>query len=229
MRICKEENCENIVLCKGVCGKHYYQLNREHLLAKQKRYAERHPDKIRAKRKHHYENNREYYAAKNKRWRQKNPEKDRQRGQQYRAKNKERVLFVKRAWKIKNQEKIRAAQTRRYREDIGFKLRRILSARLTTSLRRRDIKSRRKSITSRATGCTENQFIEHLESKFLLGMSWQNYGKKGWHIDHIIPCAAFDLSKPEQVLKCFHFSNLQPLWASDNQHKSDSLEWKSEI
>jgi DNA/RNA endonuclease G (NUC1) len=64
----------------------------------------------------------------------------------------------------------------------------------------------------------------HLEAKFLPGMTWDNYGVHGWHIDHIIPCAAFDLSKETEQRKCFHFTNLQPLWAKDNLRKSDSLE-----
>jgi hypothetical protein len=50
-------------------------------------------------------------------------------------------------------------------------------------------------------------------------MSWATYGFRGWHIDHIRPCAAFNLSDPEQQKVCFHFSNLQPLWAPENLSK----------
>ena len=48
-------------------------------------------------------------------------------------------------------------------------------------------------------------------------MSWNNYGK--WHVDHIRPCIDFDLSKPEEQQKCFHYTNLQPLWAEENMRK----------
>ena len=51
---------------------------------------------------------------------------------------------------------------------------------------------------------------------------WDNYGQKGWVIDHILPCCSFDLSKPEEQRKCFHYSNLQPLWESDNLRKLSS-------
>jgi HNH endonuclease. len=50
-------------------------------------------------------------------------------------------------------------------------------------------------------------------------MSWDNYGRDGWHIDHIRPCASFDLTDPEQQRQCFHYTNLQPLWAADNIRK----------
>ena len=66
-------------------------------------------------------------------------------------------------------------------------------------------------------GCTPQQLKEHLELRFVNGMSWDNRSK--WHIDHIKPCASFDLSKIEEQQKCFHYSNLQPLWAEDNLKK----------
>jgi hypothetical protein len=55
-------------------------------------------------------------------------------------------------------------------------------------------------------------------------MTWENHGRYGWHIDHIRPCASFDLADPEQQRKCFHYTNLQPLWASENMRKGDKWE-----
>jgi len=52
-------------------------------------------------------------------------------------------------------------------------------------------------------------------------MNFDNYGK--WHLDHIKPCASFDLSKPEEQQKCFHYTNLQPLWAKDNLTKGAKI------
>jgi hypothetical protein len=68
-------------------------------------------------------------------------------------------------------------------------------------------------------GCTISELITYLQSKFLPGMSWENYGRKGWHIDHIRPLSSFDLTDVEQRLVAFHHRNLQPLWAGDNMRK----------
>lgn len=65
-------------------------------------------------------------------------------------------------------------------------------------------------------GCSPEDFKLHIESLWLEGMSWDNYGTSGWHIDHIKECYRFDLSDPLQQQECFHYSNQRPLWAKDN-------------
>lgn len=80
---------------------------------------------------------------------------------------------------------------------------------------------RKSASTLTLLGCTIRQLRDHLESQFGPGMTWDNYGLRGWHIDHKRPCASFDLTDPEQQAACFHFSNLQlqPLWAEENLRK----------
>lgn len=68
-------------------------------------------------------------------------------------------------------------------------------------------------------GCSVVELKLYLESKFLPGMTWENYGK--WHVDHILPLSKFDLTDPDQFKKAVHFSNLQPLWATDNIKKGN--------
>jgi hypothetical protein len=68
-------------------------------------------------------------------------------------------------------------------------------------------------------GCTLEELRSYLESQFIAGMSWDNYGRGGWEVDHIRPCASFDLSDPEQQKQCFNYKNLQPLWGIDNWKK----------
>ena len=73
-------------------------------------------------------------------------------------------------------------------------------------------------------GCSFDEFVKHFEDKFTEGMAWGEFMKGKIHIDHIRPCASFDLTKPEQQKKCFHFTNLQPLWAADNIRKGKKLQ-----
>jgi len=79
--------------------------------------------------------------------------------------------------------------------------------------------------TFKLLGCSIADFMRHLETRFQEGMTWENYGE--WQIDHVKPCASFDLTDPKQQEICFHFSNLQPLWERDNKSKSDRdyYEW----
>ena len=92
----------------------------------------------------------------------------------------------------------------------------------STRTRLRELVKNRSLHSSELTGCTGRELVAHLEAQFLPGMAWENYGIDGWHIDHIRPCASFDLTDPEQQKQCFHYTNLQPLWAADNLAKSDN-------
>jgi len=77
-------------------------------------------------------------------------------------------------------------------------------------------------------GCTVEELMNHLESQFLPGMTWENRGMHGWHVDHIKPLSSFDLTNEEEFKKACHYTNLQPLWAEDNLKKSNKYEDKTE-
>ena len=79
--------------------------------------------------------------------------------------------------------------------------------------------------TIKLLGCSALFLKSYLEHQFTKDMTWNNYGLKGWHIDHIRPCCSFDLSKASEQCKCFHYSNLQPLWAIDNLSKGGKTVW----
>lgn len=97
---------------------------------------------------------------------------------------------------------------------------------LANGLRSRILKAlkahgcKRADNTMKLIGCSCSELKSHIERLWLPGMTWKNKSYYGWHIDHVIPCASFDLSKPEEQKKCFHFSNLQPLWWIDNLKKN---------
>ena len=106
---------------------------------------------------------------------------------------------------------------RREREeaDVNYRLRRTLPARIKQAIKHS--KNEKCASSIELLGCSINQVRKHLEAQFQAGMTWDNHGD--WHIDHIKPCAAFDLADERQQRECFHYSNLQPLWAQDNLRK----------
>lgn len=87
----------------------------------------------------------------------------------------------------------------------------------------RNVGLRKSERTAKLIGCPIEELKTYLESKFREGMSWDNHSLHGWHIDHIRPCSSFNLSDPEQQKACFHYSNLQPLWAKENLSKGDKF------
>ncbi len=74
----------------------------------------------------------------------------------------------------------------------------------------------------RDLGCSIEELRVRLEAQFQPGMTWDNWGRHGWHIDHIKPLASFDLTNREQFLEVCHYTNLQPLWATDNLSKGSA-------
>jgi hypothetical protein len=109
----------------------------------------------------------------------------------------------------------RRGYAQEYRSTINGKVRSNLTRKINYALHGK-MKS---ESTVKLTECSMEFLRGYLESRFLPGMSWENYGKFGWHIDHIKPCCSFDMSDPKQQRECFHYKNLQPLWAIDNHRK----------
>jgi hypothetical protein len=107
------------------------------------------------------------------------------------------------------------------KNNINFKLLTNIRSRIRHAINNNSGTKAYKSIE--LLGCSPQEARQYLESKFQDGMSWDNYGLYGWHIDHVIPCDAFDLTDPEQQKQCFHYTNLQPLWADDNLKKSNKV------
>jgi hypothetical protein len=114
-------------------------------------------------------------------------------------------------------EKARIRHNRKYKENVLFRLKCIVRARLRKVLKTRKLPKINSFVA--ALGCSAEYFKEHLESLFQPGMTWENQGK--WHIDHKMPLAS--AKTVEEIYKLCHYSNLQPLWAMDNFMKKDKV------
>ena len=121
----------------------------------------------------------------------------------------------KREWFNRRKSIIYAAAVRRRRASLLERLRQALRARINKAL-----KGGYKSGSAvRDLGCSIIELKARLEALWQPGMSWENYGPKGWHIDHRRALATYDLTDPEQFRAACHYTNLQPLWATDNIRK----------
>jgi len=137
----------------------------------------------------------------------------------YRKQNKhKRDLYLK-----KNKIKIR----KRNRLYLVSYRKNNLNARITNNLSTRvriAIKGQSKSKSTMVLlGCSIEFLKKYLQDQFKEGMSWDNHGLYGWHIDHIKPCCKFDLTKESEQKLCFHYTNLQPLLAKENLSKGGSF------
>lgn len=134
----------------------------------------------------------------------------------YRENNKEKLDEKKKAYKATGRATETAKEWQaRMMQTPEFRIKKNLRGRVYVALKR-GIKT---ASTMDLLGCTIEHFKKHIESTFKEGMSWDNYNKETWHIDHVRPCRDFNLTDPDQQKICFHWSNMQALWAIDNLKK----------
>lgn len=163
----------------------------------------------------------------------KNADNYRERNRKYRsdyfkaryAANRESEISRSKAYFAANKEKAMAQKKRRQRErtqqDPIFRIicnfRKQLSVFVTRCFK--------KVSTENLIGCSRAELRAHLESQFTAGMDWGNYGRglRKWTIDHILPISSFDMSDAGDQVRCWHFSNLQPLWFVDNVRKGNKI------
>lgn len=114
-------------------------------------------------------------------------------------------------WRKDNKETISKKyveyEKKRKQVDPEFKLLKTLRTRIGSALKRKD--SEKSDSTTKLIGCSIPFLKEHLEKQFKEGMTWENHGE--WHIDHIKPCASFNVLDKKEQRKCFNYKNLQPL------------------
>ena len=148
----------------------------------------------------HYEKYKGHYKTYAAKYRRENPEKAREAGRK----------GAKRFYQ----------KTKRHPKYIIL---RTLRSRLSDTIRK--VGANKKASTMEILGCTAEDFKNYLENKFREGMIWENYGT--WHIDHINPCYSFNLTKDEEQKRCFHYTNLQPLWARENLIKGKKINYEN--
>lgn len=190
------------------------------------RFRERHKDSLRQRNRNHYVRNRDAIIANVCEYAKQNRAKINARRRARESENPERAKAIRRASYLRNREKDKSRRTAR-RESLAAYMRHKRlsdpSFLVADRLRRRVNGAIKRAGASKqcslaeVSGCSVAELVSHIERQFLPGMSWDN--RRLWHIDHIIPCSAFDLTDTDQQKIAFHYSNLRPMWATDNHRK----------
>lgn len=132
-----------------------------------------------------------------------------------RDKCREKAKLVYRRDRKYYQDYYRDYMRDRRANDVQFKLAHTLRTRINGAISN-DCKA---GSTVRDLGCTIEELKTHLESQFEEGMTWDNWGVNGWHIEHIYPLFMVDLEDRQQFLEVCHYTNLRPMWGSQNQSR----------
>lgn len=158
------------------------------------------------------------YLLREKRWRDKNKERIKLTQERFYKNHPGRMLEKRREWKRNNPEKVRKSR-QIYKKKIQVRISASLSVRMRLALK--NIGMKKTETATKILGCSKEYFLKYLENQFTEGMNWDNYGNGNdrWNIEHADPCCSFDLTKIEEQRKCFHYSNLRPMWQVDNLAK----------
>lgn len=215
--------------------KRYREKNRDRIKATRDAWRAKNRDKLRAQRDAWRAANMDRIRQKAKEWISANKESYLESKREYRKKNRERIVENERRYEEKrrqrdpdrssrygrkNRPRLREKDRHRYKNDPVFCTKKRIRARLQACLRR-GMAGKKWGATMALTGCTTEQLMAHIESQFTEGMGWHNRSR--WHIDHIVPCASFDLTGEEGQKACFHYTNLRPLWAAENMKKGAKI------
>ena len=222
VRTCKNKTCEkkfnpnrnNQVFCSDICA------DREG----KRDYKKRNPEKIRAsenmRKKFKYHNDpkdrEKKINASSSRYHKLSPEEKRERSRKNRiARDPDELKKYHREYFAE-----------RIKSDLNFLLISNLRTLTKGAIKRGGSKTDTKTLEY--IGCSLEECREHIEDKFDEKMTWDNWDRKGWHLDHIRPCNSFNLAEENQRYVCFNWRNLRPLWWDKNINKRDKYDQTDE-
>jgi len=194
--------------CKQ-CDKEKYLKNRENNILRMREYKKNNSQKI----KEYYRENTEKY----KQYRDSKKEETKEYMKSYYQNNLEKRKEYLHQNKLSINSKRNFFEKKKREKDPIHKLKVYVRNRIRFYLSKKSFT--KKNRTFQIVGCSPRELKEYIEQNFINGMSWENQGK--WHIDHIIPLAS--AKTEEELYKLCHFTNLQPMWASENIKKSSKI------
>ena len=152
-------------------------------------------------------------------WRQNNPEKAAATYARYRKTESNRLS--KNKWASNNRQAGYDRNKERYHSDEEYNIKTKIRRRICMSIKAQHTKKTDKSMG--LLGATYDVLKEHIQKQFTEGMTWELVMSGEIHLDHILPCSSFNLLEESEQRKCFHYTNLQPLFSRQNLQKSDKI------
>jgi len=217
--------------CKN-CVKQWRIMNKENIYEYLKKWRQSNPEKVKElekKRRNteqlsnyqktYYKNNKNKLNDYYKKWKENNSEKVKETYKKWKENNSEKVKDYLKNWAINNKEKNNEKTKLRKKDNIVYLISCRIRKRTSEYIKKNNISKKNKTFD--IVGCSPQSLKEHLEKQFVDGMTWDNYGLYGWHIDHKIPLSS--AKTEEELYKLCHYTNLQPLWAEDNLKKSNKI------
>lgn len=196
--------------------KGYYSQCKECQYFNKKQYNIKNKDKISKQKSEYYLKNKKHIDQRIKKYSSLNKKNLQEYRKKYQIKNKEKIAEYNKKWTQENKEKINNRLKERRIIDLNYKISSNLRSRIRNAIKI----GNKKNTTKNLIGCSIEELKKHLESNFRDGMTWENYGQY-WHIDHIRPCASYDLTIYENQIECFNYKNLQPLLKEENLRKNN--------
>lgn len=199
----------------------YTRNNIEKIREKGREYSRVNQKEISLKNKIKRAANSEYYKEKEKIMRDSRTPQQREAKKKYDREYKQKNKHIIDAWRKKNADKVREQKriwsNNKAATDLTYRVKRNVRTRIRCALKPNN--AYKVDTSENLLGCSIEFFRNHIESLFVEGMNWDKFMSADIEIDHIKPCAKFDLTNEDEQRQCFHYSNCQPLWWWDNNKK----------
>jgi len=190
-----------------------------------KAYREKYAEQIKKRKQIYYQNNREAMYKRHKKYVSKNREKCLKYHKDYYHAHANKMNQQRKEWYYNHLEETRERNNeyKKHKRKIN------ISFRLSENMRHLVYQSLKGKKNGKhwedIIGYTIDDLKKHLEAQFIDGMTWETYGKDGWHLDHIVPKSVFNFKSYDHIdfKRCWALENLQPLWGEENLRKRDKF------
>lgn len=199
--------------------------NPEAAKEKDRKSREKGADRIKLYVKKQYAENREAILLSVKAWAENNPEKKREYRKKYYADNKDSEKANSDRWRVNNPERWKEIAKKTNEKQLSTPKGKLIKTMRNTIWRGLSDGGKAGKRTFEALGYTVEELKYHLEKQFLQGMTWENYGRGGWVVDHKIPLSVHNFSTVDDIDfgRAWSLSNLQPMWERENISKGAKL------